>query len=358
MSNQENLIGDAERQSQQLASEAAPSAEERGAPAGVAVEPTRNVDEVEMADVDEGTDGGVDVEDEYQPRAFSQILQETAGVEGIVRLVIQPELNFVVNLFADEVQDLLIDTANFEFNDQKLNLIQSLSKLNERSGRIGVLREPLREFVGVLSKLMANEERLVVTADAGALVVENLIEEHLKAAQSTLYANFPTADGSSYIELNGEDGPVMLPADDYIRVRPLLSVSQDGEPTASTKTVTVTVKFIVHLRIPLLLREASDKFEKTLKTHFKYLEQAGIKAGMPSAVYVGFYSQDLMKQSVLDAFNWIRSNDPEAEILSYRNAVEGGEFVGAPGFEREDYADALFNGGDFLVAFSLEKEGE
>lgn len=348
------IIGDAERQSQQLASDAAPSAEERGVPAGVAVAPTRNVDEIDV-----GSDADVDVEDEFVPRSFAQILQETAGVEGLVRIVIKPELNFVVNLFHDEVQELLVEQANFEYGDQKLNLIQSLSKLNEKSHRVGVLREPLREFVGVLSKMMANEERLVVTADAGALVVENLIEEHLKAAQATLYANFPVIDGIPAIDLGtADEGTVVLPATEYVRVRPLLSVQQDGEPTAATKTVTVTVKFIVHLRIPLLLREASDKFEKTLKTHFKYLEQAGIKAGMPSAVYVGFYSQDLMQQSVLDAFNWIRDNDPEAEILSHRNAVEGGEFVGAPGFEGEDYADALFNGGDFLVAFSLEKEGE
>lgn len=353
MTTQQNeLIGDAERQTQQLASEAQASAEDRGLPAGTPVQPTRNIEEVDVGDAD------VDVEDEFQPRTFAQILHETAGVEGLVRLIVKPEMNFVVNLFHDEVQDLLVDTANFEHGDQKLNLIQSLSKLNEKSGRVGVLREPLREFVGVLSKLMANEERLVVTADTGALVVENLIEEHLKAAQATLYANFPLIDGTPGLELGGEDGSVFLPATEYVRVRPLLSVQQDGEPTAQTKTVTVTVKFIVHLRIPLLLREASDKFEKTLKTHFKYLEQAGIKAGMPSAVYVGFYSQDLMQQSVLDAFNWIRDNDPEAEILSYRNAVEGGEFVGAPGFDSEDYADALFNGGDFLVAFSLEKEGE
>lgn len=355
--NGDNMIGDADRQAQALQSEAPATAAELNLPAGTVAEPTRQ--DPGAVHFDDVVDQGIDEEDEFSPRTFQTILNEAAGVEGMLRLAIRPELNFVVNLFNDEVHEMLVDTANFSHADQKLNLIQPLSKLNDRSQRIGVLREPLRNFVNTLQGVMGNDERIVVTTGTATLIVNNLVEEFVRTASHTLFSNFPHVDGVPVLYLGGEgEEPTLVRAEEYVRVTSLTSIERLQGDADTLPSVVVTVKFIVHLRIPLLIREQSDKFERTLKTHFKYLETCGVKAGMPCAVYVAFNTPDLVHQPVLDSFNWIRTNDPEVEVLSFRNTVDGGQFIGAPGFAEEDYADALFNGGDFLVAFSLEKEGE
>ena len=352
---EETMIGENARQEQTIISE---SNNETDAVRAVEVAPTTAPEqgEVEIPDlpvdqIDEETDE--DVEDEFRPRSFREILEQTVGETNVVRLVIRPELNFVVNLFADEFHSNLCELASYEYNDQKLNVIQPLSKKNDRSGRIGVLREPLRNFVDTIQGAMQNEERVVVTPETGSLVLDNLVNEFMAAAEATLYENFPRVEGVPAIEV-GDD---LIDAHEYVRLRSLATadtVINEGE----TPVVVATVKFIVHLRLPLLIRQDSSNFEKTLKLHFKYLENCGIKAGMPTSIYAGFYSQDLVNANVLNCFNWIRENGADVEILSYRNLESGGDFFGIQGFDEDAYEDALFNGGDFLVAFNIEKEGE
>ncbi|MNV45415.1 hypothetical protein D3C71_1372110 [compost metagenome] len=279
----------------------------------------------------------------------------------MVRLSIRPQLNFVLNLFADDIQDELVSVANFEHEGDHFNLIQPLAKKNEKSGRIGVLREPLREFVGVLNTMLDHTDTIVTSAEAGTRIVDALVTEFTTVAENTLYANFPMIQDRRAIPVisSEEEGSYLLNANHFLRVSTLIEATQ--APTAEdglVNDVTVTVKFVVHLRVPLLLRESSDKFEKTLKGHFKYLENAGLKAGIPTAIYAGFNSTDLGQPAVVSALNWIRETDPTMEVLSYRNADQAGEFFGVDGFDTADLADTLFNGGDFIVAFNLENEGE
>lgn len=309
-------------------------------------------------------DDGIDTEDEYRPRLLSEMLTQAAGDVGMVRLTIKPTLAFVLNLFNDEIQEELTTIANFEHEGEAFNLIQPLGKKNERTGRVGVLREPLREFVKVLNTMLDHTDTVVTSAEAGTKIIDALVTEFTTLAENTLFANFPLIQGRRGIpvlnpEAGEDDSPgYLLAADNFLRVQSLLEAQQDPSEDGLVTEVTVSVKFIVHLRVPLLLREASDKFEKTLKGHFKYLENAGTKAGIPTTIYAGFNSVDLVTPSVVNALNWIRETDPGLEVLSYRNASQGGEFLGVPGFQSEDYADTLFNGGDFIVAFNLENEGE
>lgn len=349
----QEIISDAERQAQTLISE---SAGDQDLIKAQEAEPVNLPEqgEVDMPDMEDT----VDVEDDeevFVPRTFSDILGQVVGESNVVRLILRPELDFVINLFNDDVHNVLVEMSNFEFNDQKLNVIQPLSKLNDRTGRVGVLRQPLRDFVDTIQGMMANEERVVVTPDTGSLVLDSLVQEFLSAAENTLYSNFPNVDGIPSLQL--ED--TLVDARDYIRLRTLATVKEYSAGNGdSTPTVEATVKFIVHLRLPLLIREESNTFEKTMKLHFKYLENCGIKAGLPTSIYAGFYTQDLVNESVMNCFNWIRENAADMEILSYRNLENGGDFFGIQGFEQGDYEDALFNGGDFLVALNLEKEGE
>jgi len=353
-----DIISDGERQQQQLASSAKPVDE--GNTAGLPVDrAAQTVGETNLA---ANVDDGVDLEEEFAPRSFEQLLRESAGIEGLVRLTVKPELNFVVNLFNDEVHKKLIELNSYELDDQKFNVIQPLSSLNERSHRIGVLRKPLAEFVKVLGQLLNGEERIVVSADGGGTILNTLVAEYIKVAENTLFANFPVYEGTPVLELapeEGEEEGELLDARNYVRVRALVQPQlDDDDADAAVRNVTVTVKFIVHLRIPLLIREESNKFEQVIKKHMKYLENAGIKAGMPTTIYAGFNSQDLIDEPVAACFNWIRETDPEASVLSFRNVAEGGDFFGIQGFDADEYADNLFNGGDFLVAFNLEKDGE
>lgn len=334
----------------------------------LAAAPSRGVGEVRIpADeatdsADAGSDNGVDDEEQYAPRSLASLLSEAAGAEGMLRLTVRPELNFVVNIFNDDVQTTLVELANFEFDGQKLNVLQPLSKMNEKSKRVGVLREPLRNFVHVLNEVAQLPENIVIGPDSAARVVDALIAEHNQLAENTLYSNFPlNAEGIRVIEVPGEDGEpgLYIPASEFIRIRPMVEAHrEETEPGSAFTDIVVTCRYVIHLRVPLLLREASDKFERTLKSHFKFLEQCGIKAGLPTTVYAGFNSVDLVSPTVNAALDWLRETDPALSILSYRNVSEGGEFFGIPGFTTADYAEALFNGGDFIVAFQLENEGE
>lgn len=305
-------------------------------------------------------DDGVDHEDEFKPRLLSEMLSGAAGEVGMVRLSIRPQLNFVLNLFADDIQDELVAVANFEHEGDHFNLIQPLAKKNEKSGRIGVLREPLREFVGVLNTMLDHTDTIVTSPEAGTRIVDALVTEFTSVAENTLYANFPFIQDRRAIPVIGseEEGSYLLNAQHFLRVSTLIEATQAPIEDGLVTEVTVTVKFVVHLRVPLLLRESSDKFEKTLKGHFKYLENAGLKAGIPTSIYAGFNSTDLGQPAVVSALNWIRETDPTMEVLSYRNADQGGEFFGVDGFDTADLADTLFNGGDFIVAFNLENESE
>lgn len=301
-----------------------------------------------------------DTEEEYVPRQLSTLLTEVAGDLGMVRLSIRPELNFVVNIFQDDVQQELVALTNFENGDDGFNLIQPLSKRNEKTGRIGVLREPLRAFVDAAKAIVDVTETIVINADSGTRIVNSLVGEFVSLAENTLYASFPIIDGQRalFVQAKEEDElDYLLPASEYVRLRTLIEAAP-GETNGGVTDITVTVKFVIHMRIPLLLKENSDKFEKTLKTHFKFLAQSGIKANLPTSIYAGFASVDLADPAVAAALDWIRETDSSLEILSYRNAAEGGEFFGVPGFSTEEYADSLFNGGDFIVAFNLENESE
>lgn len=309
-------------------------------------------------------DDGVDSEDEFKPRLLSEMLAQAAGNVGMVRLTIKPTLAFVLNMFNDDIQEELLTIGNFEHEGESLNLIQPLGKKNEKSGRVGVLREPMREFVRVLNTMLDYTDTVVTSAEAGTTIIDALVTEFTTLAENTLFANFPMINGRRGIpvinaDAGEDDSPgYLLGADNFLRVQSLIEAQQDPSEDGLVTDVTVSVKFVVHLRVPLLLREASDKFEKTLKGHFKYLENAGTKAGIPTTIYAGFNSVDLATPSAVGALNWIRETDPGMEVLSYRNADQGGEFLGVPGFESKDYADTLFNGGDFIVAFNLENEGE
>lgn len=322
--------------------------------------PIDNVGEVEIPDSAIVAGDDADLEEEYAPRPLSNLLVEVAGELGMVRLAIRPELNFVVNIFQDEVQQELIALTNFENGDEGFNLIQPLSKRNDKTGRIGVLREPLRAFVDAAKAIVDVTETIVINPDSGVRIVDSLVGEFVTLAENTLYASFPIIDGQRalFVPAKEEDElDYILPASEYVRIRPLIEATQ-GETSSGVTDITVTVKFVIHMRIPLLLKENSDKFEKTLKTHFKFLAQSGIKANLPTAIYAGFASQDLADPAIAAALDWIRETDSSLEILSYRNASEGGEFFGVPGFSTADYADSLFNGGDFIVAFNLENESE
>lgn len=325
----------------------------------VAATATRN----DLAEIVIPEDDGVDNEDEFQPRLLSQMLAQAAGSVGMVRMSIKPNLAFVLNLFNDQIHEELVTVGNFENEGDSFNIIQPLAKKNERSGRVGVLREPMREFVKVLNTMLDYTDTIVTSPESGTTIVDALVTEFTTLAENTLFANFPLIDGRRAIpvlnaDADSESPGYLLDVSHFLRVTTLIEAQQDVVEDGLVTDVTVTVKFVVHLRVPLLLRESSDKFEKTLKGHFKYLENAGTKAGIPTTIYAGFNSADLAAPAVVNALNWIRETDPGMEVLSYRNADQGGEFLGVPGFQSEDYADTLFNGGDFIVAFNLENEGE
>lgn len=353
MSTSNPIATEADRLAQQLISE-----KDGTEPlTALAAEATRE----DLADINipDTLDDGVDSDEEFKPRLLSEMLTAAAGTVGMVRLKIKPEINFVLNLFNDEVQDELVEVANFSHGDEKFNVIQPLAKKNDKSGRIGVLREPLREFIKVLSQMLDHNETIVVSGESGTTVIDALVTEFVSVAENTLYSSFPEFEGRRAIPVENGDGTgYLMDATNYVRVTTLIEGANNLDDAGLVNLVEVTVKFIVHLRVPLLIRESSDKFEKTMKTHFRYLENSGVNLGLPTTIYASFNSVDLAGAQVANALNWIREADPAMEVLSYRNAEQGGEFFGIDGFNADDYADALFNGGDFIVAFNLENAGE
>jgi hypothetical protein len=344
---------EAERLAQQLVSEK----DDTEPLTALAADATR--EDLGEIDIPGTVDDGIDSEDEFKPLLLSEMLAGAAGDIGMVRLKIKPELNFVLNLFADDIHDELVNVANFTNGDEVFNIIQPLAKKNEKSGRIGVLREPMREFIHVLGEMLNHTETIVVSPESGSLVIDALVTEFVSVAENTLFTSFPQIAGKRAIPVDNTDGSgYLLEANNYVRVTSLIEGANSPTEDGLVNLAEVTVKFIVHLRVPLMLRESSDKFEKTMKTHFKYLENSGIKLGIPTTIYASFNSVDLAGPQVAHALNWIREADPAMEVLSYRNAEQGGDFFGIDGFNSDDYADALFNGGDFIVAFNLENAGE
>jgi len=344
-----DIIGDAERQQQQMLSETENDTEKLRA---VPIEPQNN----SVHSIDEESDE--DSEELPVTRSFSDILHDSVGASNVVRLVISPELNFVVNLFNDDIQNVMLKKTSVTYNDDKLNLVQPLSKRNDKSGRIGILREPMAEFATAIQDIVAQPERIVVTPDTGALLVDGIVGEFVQAANRTLFVNFPLIDGVHAIEIEEDvDGELMtyaIAATDYIRLRSFVDVSRSTLANGEVE-VLATVKFVVHIRVPSLLKQDSVTFDRNFKQHVNYLERIGAKANIPSTVYAAFYTQDLVEGPVAEAFDWIRNNTAEVSVLSFRNAETGGEFFGIGEFDTEDYLDNLFNGGDFTVAFNLEK---
>lgn len=343
-----DIIGDAERQQQQMLSETEIDTDKLRA---VPVEPQNNsVHSTEESDEDS--------EELPATRSFSDILHDSVGASNVVRLVISPELNFVVNLFNDDIQNVMLKKVSLSYNDDKFNLIQPLSKRNDKSGRIGVLREPMAEFASAIQSIVSQPERIVVTPDTGSLIVDRVVSEFIQAANRTLFTNFPLVDGIPVIEfeeaVDEEVETYTIPASEYIRLRSFVEVSR-SELANGEIEVLATVKFVVHIRVPSLLKADNVTFDRNFKQHVSYLERIGAKANIPSVVYAAFYSQDLVDGPVAEAFDWIRNNTAEVSVLSFRNAETGGDFFGIGEFDTEDYLDNLFNGGDFIVAFNLEK---
>ena len=379
MSNDE-LIGSTDRQQQTMISDQDTTEHATAMPVeathqevGVVNIPEEVQEETEQAP--EQVEAPVIVDD-YTPTSFSSILRNLTEDSAVIRLVIRPRLHFIVNLFSDSLQQDLSETTPQYFDGtHKFNLAQPLSKYNEKSGRVGYLREPLRNFCKYLSEISGSCERVVITGEHATLPIDMLVSEYLRAAEDALYGNMPEFDGVRVLpwtvnnetsEDTEEDETVnvfntAVPASDYIRATSMINVSQSSVDVQDhgVTALEVDLHYIVHLRVPCLIRQNQDRFDRNLKIHFKYLENSGISSGLPTTISAAFRAKDIgYDPAVLNAFNWILDSDPSASVVSFRDAIEGDDALGIHGFAAEEYEESLFNGGDFLVAFNLNENGE
>jgi hypothetical protein len=297
--------------------------------------------------------------EEYEPTNFASMLRNLTKDAAIVRLTLKPRLHFIVNLFSDSMQQDIEATPNFKLGNQAYNILQPLAKYNERSGRIGFLREPLRKFTQHISDITNSEERVVVSGEKSVLPVDMLVSEVLTAADAAIYGDWPFVDGAVSLPWtvnNSSDISTAVPASEYIRVSTLIDTETNVVDVQDHGMVSldVHIHFIVHMRIPCLIRSNQDKFDRNLITHFKFLENSGIQSGLPTTISAAFRAKDIAyDSSVHNAFNLILEKDENATVVSFRDAAEGEEILGIGTFSPEDYEDSLFNGGDFLVSFNL-----
>lgn len=375
MSNDE-LIGSTDRQQQTMISEQDTTEHATAMPVDTTPQEVGVVDIPDVQDEQEPEQNeGPVIVDDYTPTNFSSMLRNLTEDSAVVRLVIRPRLHFIVNLFSDSLQQDLAETTTQYFDGtHKYNLAQPLSKYNEKSGRIGYLREPLRNFCKYLSEISGACERVVITGEHATLPIDMLVSEYLRAAEDALYGNMPEFDGvrvlpwtvSNETSENPEEETVnvfntAVPASDYIRATSMINVSQSQVDVQDhgVTALEVDLHYIVHLRIPCLIRQNQDRFDRNLKIHFKYLENSGISSGLPTTISAAFRAKDIgYDPAVQNAFNWILDSDPSATVVSFRDAIEGDDALGIHGFSAEDYEESLFNGGDFLVAFNLNENGE
>lgn len=345
----EPLISDVERQKQQLQSNQDSSNEDAPAPVTVTesiVEP--EVGEVNIPD-DEPTliedDDGEILLNEDAPMSLSSILGNLADENGIVTMRVRPSMKFVINIAKDETHEALLTVANFESEGQKYNLIQPLSKYSDKSGRVGVLREPLANFVDVLEGLFDVSAVIAAPAESVESVLDSLSQEMIAQAETTLYSVFPRIDDEPVVPFGDE----FLPAHEFLFSHALSQFTQDGSVHV------VNLNFVLHLRVPLLIAPGKEaSFEKNLRSHVKYLEKLGISKNIDTEVALSFAASDLLDEQILAAFTWLRENSATTpEILSYSNLEDAPDYLNVHGFTVNNYRDALLNNADFLVFFEL-----
>lgn len=303
----------------------------------------------------------------YVPKNMRFILSTLGGTENpLVRLVIRPKLHFVVNLFADTLHDDLSEKVQYVNGDEKFNLVQPLSKHNVKSGRTGYLRDRLRAFCSNLEAIANSYETVVLTGDSATLPVEAIMAEYTHNAENTLFAGLPRVNDIPVLPWTlsvNEDGSVneeyAVPFSEMLRLSFMLGVTTSTLEVDDTNITSIDVDLnaIVHLRIPCLIREDQARFDKNLSTHFKYLENCGIASNLPTTISAAFSVKDIAySQPVNNAFNWIVDTDSSASVLSFRDVAEGEDIFGIQNFTSEEYEQNLFNGGDFIVTFTLNNE--
>lgn len=345
----EPLISDVDRQQQQLQSAQDSSNEEAPAPVPV-TEPavTPEAGEVEIPD-DEPVlaedDDGVMLLDEDAPLSLSTILSNIADENGIVTTRVRPSMKFVINLSKDETHDALMNIGSFESEGQKYNLIQPLTKYNDKSGRIGVLRESLATFVDTLQGLFDVSAVIAAPIETVESVLDSLAQEMIAQAETSLYSVFPRLDDEPIVPF-GDD---YLPAHEFLFSHALSQFTQDGNVHV------VNLNFVLHLRVPLLVAPGKEaSFEKNLRSHVKYLEKLGIAKNIDTEVAVSFTASDLLDEQILAAFTWLRENAASTpEVLSFSNLEDAPDYINVHGFTVNNYRDALLNNADFVVFFEL-----
>lgn len=353
----EELIGDNERQKQQLESNAESPEVAQTSHADV-TEATSHVQEAGVIEVpDEPQVDDVEAEVEVAPvRSFEDVLRESIPAGTLVRFNLTSALNFVLEVRNDGVQSVLEDSPHYVLNDQTFNVIQPLSKLNPKSHRVGVLREPLNEFIECVGAGLGSPINIVVDSRNCTDCIEPLAREFIRGAEAILYKNFEVnEEGEPVINFGGDVEP--LPAHALVRTSTFMELAAiDSDDDSEVTTVDAVIHFFVTLRVPVLLRGPADKAEKNLINHVRYLERVANSADMVSTVYASFGSPDLVNENVFSLFSTIRELDGNCSILARSNIEEASEFLGIYGFDGYTIGANLFNGDDFLVAFNVENQ--
>ena len=343
-------LNEEERNRQQTASERPATIEERNLAGGVPVERPR-ADAIESSFEDE-PEAPV-LESELQPTlptarsVIADLLNETGAT--MIRLNVAGNINFTFDMFDDAVNAALEEHSSIIIGEQAYNLIQPLNKLNTSNGRIGLLTDRVRDLVTDVANFDDLSGTLVLPVDTSDSVINTLVEARANAIFSKMYEGFDVVDAGEGPEpclVFGEGSVIPVNSFFYPTFRTLYSVESEGELV----TVNVVVETYLRLRIPVLLRTASDKVEATLIRYAKHLQKIAERNGVQSDVFAIFRSADLFKDSVWNLLNIIRENFEHAELLNPQ-AYSADELATVNADEEQD---PVFGTGDILIRLGSE----
>lgn len=315
-------ISEEERARQQALSQREPTLEERGNVGGVAVDVA--VGEIATEFADEVVEPVAEVEPAYRvalPSANEVIATFAASHNSnMVRLNVQGKLNFVLDLSADEVAEVLEDNGNIEIAGVDYNVVQPLNKYNASSGRIGLLTTRVRELAKNVAAFEDLSSSVMLPADFADSSLHEILEARASVVTSAMF------DGFEAIVDNADDGSVIhepvLTFDSGITI-PVSDVfgatfrtKYEVDATDVVTTITATIETYVRLRVPVLLRPDSAKVESTLIRYAQHLQKVATKESINSEVFVAFRSADLFKEPVWNILSIIRDNFEAAELCN------------------------------------------
>lgn len=353
-----DMISEEDRNLQQQQSTQRPTLAETGGPTGMPVDVKVHEVETSFPEEEEVVEAPAAEEVQVEPpvdasTVLADLMADRQDSMLSVRTV--SKINFCMDLFADDINDLLDSNSSITIGEDLYNVIQPLGKRNAKTGRIGLLTDVVRDTVNRVSAFDNISTSVVMPADRADEYVDRLLNAKIGEVYAEMYRRFEVDENGRPV-LNFPE--TSFPLSEVFYATHTLRL--DVNTNSSTTEVVATFGIYIHLRVPMVLRSSPEKVERNLIRHTQHLQRILERGGIEGNVYAVFRNREMFEPSVWDLLQVVHDLMPGATVFNRLDtqAYAPIEESNTVAFIGDFDEGALFNTGDFAFDLTASQDEE